>query len=268
MMAMGEDTLLSLCRQSSKHSQYQAIASPLKECVPAVALQAPAHFERERLEYILRHVPCAGVSVADIGGNTGYFTLEFIDRGANSVLFSEGNRTHCAFVRKAVSVLGWQDRVEIHCHYLQFGADLSLIDADICLLLNVLHHVGDDYGDAAHYVESAKRSILHSVSRMAEHATHLVFQLGFNWKGNINLPLFATGTKREVIDFVESGTRDNWVMQSVGIAEATNAGVAYRDLSSRNIQRQDCLGEFLNRPLFILVSKSASNDSRVTPRSE
>ena len=63
------------------------------------------------------------------------------------------------------------------------------------------------------------------------------------------------GTKGEVIDFVDSGTRDTWSIQSVGIAETSNARIVYKNLNSNNIQRQDTLGEFLNRPLFIMKSK-------------
>ena len=40
------------------------------------------------------------------------------------------------------------------------------------------------------------------------------------------------------------------------IAEKTEDGLNYSDLNDRNIGRIDELGEFLNRPLFIMKSKS------------
>jgi SAM-dependent methyltransferase len=252
---MNDNQLINLYNLTSKHSHYQVLAKPLRDHIPTDMLETHSRFEQERLEYILKHMPLNGISIADIGGNTGYFTLEFIDRGVKSALIIEGNQEHSAFVREAVNVLGWQDRVKVHPYYMKFEDDLSLVDVDVCLLLNVLHHVGDDYGDSAQSIESAKQNMLDSLSRMAQHTQFLIFQLGFNWKGSIDLPLFRNGTKKELIDFVESGTRDSWQINNVGIAETSSAGIVYNDLNSNNIQRQDSLGEFLNRPLFIMQSK-------------
>lgn len=252
---MNHKRLIDLYNLTSKHSHYQVLAERLREYVPNDTLNTQSRFEQERLEYVLKQVPCQGISLADIGGNTGYFTMELIDRGAKSALLIEGNREHGAFVEEAVKVLGWQDRVKVHPHYLNFEHDLSLMHVDVCLLLNVLHHVGDDYGDPAQSIESAKQNMLDSLSRLAPHVDRLVFQLGFNWKGNRDLSLFDHGTKRELIDFVESGTQTSWSIQKVGIAEKSADGIVYADLNSTNIQRQDSLGEFLNRPLFIMQSK-------------
>ena len=252
---MNGNQLINLYNMTSKHSHYQVLAKPLREHIPTHKLETHSRFEQERLEYILKYISYNDTSLADIGGNTGYFTLEFIDRGVKSALFIEGNQEHSAFVSEAVNVLGWQDRVKIHPYYMKFEDDLSLLDVDVCLLLNVLHHVGDDYGNSAQSIETAKQNMLDSLVRIAQHTQFLIFQLGFNWKGSIDLPLFRNGTKKELIDFVESGTRDSWLIKNVGIAEASSTGIVYNDLNPSNIQRQDLLGEFLNRPLFIMQSK-------------
>jgi len=123
------------------------------------------------------------------------------------------------------------------------------------LLLNVLHHVGDDYGDPSHSIESAKQNVLNSLSALAKRTKYLIFQLGFNWKGDILLPLFADGTKRELIEFVREGTKDSWVIRNIGIAESAGDKIIYNELDSKNIERRDSLGEFLNRPIFIMESK-------------
>ena len=47
----------------------------------------------------------------------------------------------------------------------------------------------------------------------------------------------------------------DWAVQAIGIAERHDGRVVYRDLDARNIDRDDSLGEFLNRPLFILRSR-------------
>ena len=70
------------------------------------------------------------------------------------------------------------------------------------------------------------------------------------------MPLFAGGEKREMIEFITAGTADLWELQDIGIAVSSDQGIVYEDLDSENIQRMDELGEFLNRPIFILRSKS------------
>ncbi len=238
----------------SKHSQYQALAAPIKHLIPTGKLKIHSRFEQERLEFILNHLTVAGSIFADIGGNTGFFTLELISRSARLVFFIDGNREHCDFVKESIDILGWQDRIVIYPHYLRFDDDLAQINVDVCLLLNVLHHVGDDYGDCQESIEAARRSILDSLIRLSNHSKLLILQLGFNWKGDKNLPLFSKGTKRELIDFVESGTRRAWKIRYIGIAERTLCGVTYKEVNSDNIERDDSLGEFLNRPVFIMES--------------
>jgi hypothetical protein len=66
--------------------------------------------------------------------------------------------------------------------------------------------------------------------------------------------LFANGTKRELIDFVRTGIDGIWDIEKIAVAEK-NTKIYYTDLNENNIERNDSLGEFLNRPLFILKSK-------------
>jgi len=58
-----------------------------------------------------------------------------------------------------------------------------------------------------------------------------------------------------MIRFIKEGSQDNWEILNIGVAESTKVGIKYIDLNKRNIRRDDSLGEFLNRPLFILKSK-------------
>ena len=253
---MSNNHLIKLYNQASKHSSYQILAEPLRQYIPESLLEIKSRYERERLEYILDKLPISNARIADIGGNTGYFTIELINRGALSSLFIEGNQAQAEFVNEAVKILGFENKVNIQQRYLTFEDDFKLIDVDICLLLNVLHHVGDDYHNEIQDIESAKDQILFSLNQLSKCCRSVVFQLGFNWKGNISLPLFEGGEKREMIEFITAGTGPFWDVKHIGIAERTNEGITYKDLNSTNIYRVDELGEFLNRPIFILGSKS------------
>ena len=70
------------------------------------------------------------------------------------------------------------------------------------------------------------------------------------------MPLFDGGEKREMIEFITTGTADLWDLKDIGIAVSSDQGIVYEDLDSNNIQRMDELGEFLNRPVFIFQLKS------------
>jgi hypothetical protein len=93
------------------------------------------------------------------------------------------------------------------------------------------------------------------INSLANKTDILVFQLGFNWKGDRNIGLFENGTKQELIDFVKQSTSKNFEVLSIGIAERINDIVQYVELNNTNIKRDDSLGEFLNRPLFIMKTR-------------
>ena len=247
------ETLLDLYHASSKHSQYQALPGRIQPLLPPGSISYKSRHERERLDYLCGKLDFRGSSIADIGGNTGYFSFELLDRGAGTVDYYEGNPEHSTFVERAAHLVGLGDRLRVHPVYLDFDAPILPVH-DVVLLLNVLHHIGDDYGDSATAIEQVQETIRASLIGMARHARFLVFQVGFNWQGNPKRPIFANGTRAEVIDLVAS-LSDAWHTEAVGIASRAGREVIYRDLNPSNLARDDELGEFLNRPLFILRSR-------------
>ena len=122
-------------------------------------------------------------------------------------------------------------------------------------MLNVLHHLGDDYGNSSLSLTKAKEDMFKQLNSLAMKTIYCVFQLGFNWKGDRNLCLFESGTKAELLDFVKQGIDTYWIIEKTGIAVKQKDKIIYEDLNKDNIQRDDSLGEFLNRPLFILKSR-------------
>ena len=62
-----------------------------------------------------------------------------------------------------------------------------------------------------------------------------------------------------MIDFVKEGIKNLWDIIDIGIAEKNNNSIEYHKLNKNNIERDDSLGEFLNRPIFIFKSRAKLN---------
>lgn len=247
--------LQELYANRSKHSNYQILSKQLTKFLPPEATEVKSRFEKERLDCILNQIDIKNKKILDIGGNTGFFSFELLDNGAKHVNYIEGNKEHADFVSIAGDVLGLTDKLTVTNEYVNFKEELTG-DYDIILLLNVLHHIGDDYGDNKLTIENAKQQIIAQLLSLQNKAEYIVFQLGFNWKGNRNLCLFENGTKQELIDFITEGIKDVFEILYIGIAEKEYKQMIYKELNTNNINRDDSLGEFLNRPLFILKSIS------------
>lgn len=248
------DRLISLYQRLSKHSNYQVLPSQLTELIPAAALTVNSRHERARMDFISQYVDFQDKSVVDVGGNTGYFTFESLGAGADHVEFVEGNSAHCEFVSEAAAQLKVSNRITTLNRYFDFKDDTiaTTRNCDIMLLLNVLHHIGDDFGSSKYGKSDALLEIARHLQSTSRVATTLVFQLGFNWKGDRNECLFDRGTKLEMIQFIEQAVEGTWDIVAIGIASRSNGIVTYSLVSETNMERDEALGEFLNRPLFIL----------------
>jgi cyclopropane fatty-acyl-phospholipid synthase-like methyltransferase len=214
----------------------------------------PVFHERERFDFFRRHVDFAGKSCLDIGCNTGYFLFSMLDAGARRVTGYEGRKSCGEFVEAVIAKTGCQDRFAFFNEFYEFAAGSDRYD--VALLLNVLHHLGGDYGAGQPDMAHAKHQFLEQLNGLSARVGTLIFQLGFNWKGDRRHGLFEHGTKAEMIAFIRAGTFDHWHIEQIGVAEkAADGHVAYQPLDDHNGGRNDALGEFLNRPLFILRSK-------------
>ncbi|MCS5488963.1 class I SAM-dependent methyltransferase [Algoriphagus limi] len=248
-----KDILVDLYQKNSKHSGYQILPKALKTLIHEDVKQFISRFEQERLDWLLSQIDFSGKRVLDIGGNTGFFTFEAIEAGAKEVIYVEGNPNHSDFVSKAKDILGFN--IDVRNKYFDFYSDLKNDRIDIVLLFNVIHHLGDDFGDQGSSKEEALEKMKEAINYFSDKTNIMVLQMGFCWKGDRNELLFKNGTKSEMIDFVKSATIEKWEIQSIGIPEEKDGKTEYRELSLQNIERFDSLGEFRNRPIFILKSK-------------
>jgi len=224
---MDTNFLIELYSKASKHSNYQRLATDLRAYINEDQLDIKSRYEEERLAYFLKNIDTRGKTIMDIGANTGFFSFEMVKRGAGRVTACEGNKEHADFVRYAAAFLNLDKRVVVKNEYVNFNTNERGETFDILLLLNVLHHIGDDYGDRAMSLEKAKQTIIHSVNVLSARTRMMIFQLGFNWKGDRQRPLFPNGSKREMIDFIRAGTEKNWTIEKIGIAERRETGIVY-----------------------------------------
>ena len=247
--------LSRLYEVGSKHSSYQTLPEAIREHL-STAIDVKGKNELERMLYIKDKVRLKNKLVLDIGGNTGYFTFEALIAGVSFVNYFEGNHEHAQFVMLSSRILNKAHQINIQNQYFDFeNLDKNGVPkVDVCFCLNVLHHIGDDFGNENISSKEAKAKIVKYVNKLSTICDLLVLQIGFNWKGDSQKPLFEYGTKAEMITFLENECSKNFQMLYTGIPEKTNRGIKYKDLNSINIKRDDSLGEFLNRPLFILKS--------------
>ncbi len=243
--------LQKLYQETSKHSNYQVLPPIVQKLLDNTHLDIKSRHENERMVFISQHVDFTNRIVFDIGGNTGYFSFEALGQGAAHAHYIEGNEAHSQFVACASEALEMSSSLTVRNTYCDFQSN-TLPICQIGIVLNVLHHLGDDFGDSRLDMNAAKKQIIKNLNWLASYAEILVFQMGFCWKGNRNLLLFEKGTKLEMIDFVKTGTAGFWKLEAIGIAERQTGNIIYRLPSISNLERDDSLGEFLNRPVFIL----------------
>jgi SAM-dependent methyltransferase len=207
-------------------------------------------FETPRANFINECVDYTGKRILDIGCNTGYFLFNALDRGAVHATGYEGAQGTFEELRRYVDRA--EDDIQIFNEYFPFLD--SGVRFDIAHLLNVVHHFGDDYGPNAFTLDQAKDEMLKQVNSLSTFCLTLIFQMGFNWHGKTDKPLFERGLKEELINFIEIGTRGSWQIEHIGVPELIDDKVVYCSLDNRNILRNNFLGEFLNRPLFVMRS--------------
>lgn len=114
----------------------------------------------------------------------------------------------------------------------------------------MVHHIGGDFGEKTLTIGEAKNQIKNLVQLLSSHGRRCVLQIGYNWKGDVSKPLFANGTKSELIDFVTEVCAGFWDIEQISIY---NPNVhKYEPVSNQLLQPFVGIGEFLNRPIFLL----------------
>ena len=244
--------LRALYDAQSKHSSYQLIHPTLMPLLGDASGLPAGKQEAQRQRWFDRVVPMAGKSVLDIGANTGYFSFAALHAGARRVRAQEGNAAHARFIAEAARALGAADRLEAVPAYFEFAPQADE-HFDVVLCLNVVHHLGDDFGDRALTIAQARARMLDAINALATWTRTLVLQVGFNWKGDRHRPLFEGGEKAALIEFVRAGTASHWRIADIVVADP-RAGGEFVPVDAGNLPRNDAIGEFMNRPLFVMTA--------------
>lgn len=233
------NSLQTLYDTASKHSNYQRL--PFVEGLN-IANPQINRFEEERWDYIKSRVSFTGETLLDIGGNTGYFSVRASQEGADTTMI-EGNSVHCRFVKQVASQLGLDIKVENN--YLTSMDECF----DISLFLNVVHHLGDDFSSNVSDDPLCKMSEM--VAEVCSKSSVTILQMGYNWKGDKNLPLFSNGTKDEMKQFVLDSIPEGYHVAFTGVLNPTT--LTYEDATHNLMRKFVDLGEFGNRPIFIIT---------------
>lgn len=249
-----ESQLKKLYYETSKHSHYQAMHPSIEKFIGELEAPTINRYEKERTEWMVKKVDFTNAKVLDIGANTGYFTFFALEQGASFAQCYEGNEMHTRFLDALATQ--FPDRMKADCRYINDPKlDIDATPYDITFLLNVIHHLGDDFGGNVVDVDRAKKHMADYLNDFAEVTRILILQVGFCWMGNRELALFEDGTKTEMLEFIVESTSGSWDILETGIAEAQNGVTKYLDVEPRLLERMDSLGEFRNRPILILKSK-------------
>lgn len=257
--------LSNLLAKHSKHSAYQEFHPWIRDILECT-YSPPGKLENLRWSYMVTRLNVTGMSVMDIGANTGYFSFGSLEQGAAQVEAFEGNREHAIFLREAAKLLGLSTKLRVKHQYFNFEPNkYQLVDLVVCM--NVLHHLGSDFDDIGQNLVIAKKQMQNALRHLARITKYCWFQIGFNWKGDRFQPLFANGLKDDVITFMRETCTDVWNIAHIAIYNPLSH--RYEALRGTLLKRHEDIGEFLNRPLFLLQSclhdVSKSNNSETLP---
>lgn len=212
--------------------------------------------DKERAAFMFNHKSAVGQRVLDIGANQGFMSIEAALRGAQSVDAFESNEVDGLFLSRAAKAFAELRAVRAHTDNYAFEqANNSSWNYVICL--NVLHHIGRYFDAHVHSLSEAKTVMSRHLQGLLAKQGCVWLQLGFNWQGNTQQPMFAQGTKREMTDFVASLVGQGARLSTIGIYNPI--GRAYESVTQGDWahplwQRIDSLGEFGNRPLYLIES--------------
>lgn len=218
--ALTQDSLLALWHSTGKHGVYQQLPAFLTR---DFGIRAPVderwRGDRTRLDYLRSRIDFTGLRVVDIGANTGFFSLTLAHDDAAQVTAVEPDPANNAFLQAVGQHYGL-DRMQASATPVTLDTVGALPESDLVLLLNVLHHAGDDF-DRTHVPDAGALAayMTEYLARLARTTGRMVYQLGYNWCGNKATPVFP-GVREPyaMLRYLEPIFRDaGWVIEHAAL---------------------------------------------------
>lgn len=185
--------LKRLYLDGTKHSCYQNVPRFMSQHMDlSEKLQPLWRDDVPRLDLVQEYFDFRNkVSVVDVGANTGYFSLSLaFDYPNLEVTSIEGHEGHAEFIAEAAGLADLENITVVN-QYVDQETDPELLNAEVVLHFNVLHHLGVDDQGRIDSLEQYFKAAVKSLSRAHQEGSWLVLQMGFNWGGDKQRPIVA-----------------------------------------------------------------------------
>lgn len=226
------DRLHALYRDSSKHSVYQSVPAFMAR---RLGYQEEIHSlwrsDQPRYDYIAERLEVGRcITVADIGANTGFFSLNLAQARPDLQIDAfEMNPRHAEFI--ALAAQAFDLSINVRSQSCDLAGIGRLPEYDVVILLNVLHHAGFDFD--AHLADDNAAFDAHAVAYLTTLRTRtrrLVFQIGSNRGGDKMRPLFPRDDDAKRLGWIGRTLRAaGWKIDAVGYAQLEDDVVRFRD---------------------------------------
>lgn len=218
--ALSKETLLDLWHSTGKHGVYQQLPHFLSRDFGGIEAPIDERWrgDRSRLDYLRTRLDFKGLRVVDIGANTGFFSLTLAHDDQAQVTAVEPDPANRDFLKAVGRHYGLENLAVADTPVTLETVD-SLPASDLVLLLNVLHHAGEDFDSTwVRSPEALQDYMAGYLGQLAQITRRLVFQLGYNWRGNKATPILPVRHPFEMIDYLRVVfERSGWVMDTVAV---------------------------------------------------
>lgn len=240
----------------SKHSQYQRFPEFIGDQPPPN--NAFWRDDRPRLALLRREIDFGRLeTLLEVGSNIGYFGLSLKhDHPHLKIYFYEIDQAMRELSCDLAEMAGLAD-----CHFFAdaFGRSTeNAPNADLLLCMNVLHHIGRDYGPEI-ASEAVKSQVQEELSFIRSKCGQLAFQIGMNWGGNKQTPIWPQGNEKDYVCEVQeilgsAGFGDIRLFSAVrsdDMVQYVEVDIAQAGELSLNTLENGFVGEFYKRPIFL-----------------
>jgi hypothetical protein len=251
--------LHSLYGDNSKHSVYQNIPGFVKkELDYNEEINEDWRGDTARYRFLMDNVDFQYKVVGDFGANTGFFSLSLAFEFQNaSFIAYEMNPNHVDFMESIKRYFDLGNFV-VEKKNLNLSGIEDIIQHDILLNFNVLHHAGVDFDKDIIHDEYAFRHYAEKyLAKLKTKTRMMVFQMGFNWGGNKKRPIVSRDSPDRFITYLKDlCLKSGWSIDKIFVHDFETK--EYENVPVKDEHSQDkpngC-GPTIERPSFMKNSE-------------